>query len=59
MVVIAQHCLHVILVNLDNEHEKVGSAVGAGPADLADHDVVLGQSREAQRARLREPRLYI
>jgi hypothetical protein len=41
MLMTTQHCLHVNLVNLDDEHEKVRSTVGVGQADLADHDVVL------------------
>jgi hypothetical protein len=56
MVVVTQHPVHVILENLDDQHEDLRSAVGSGQADLADHDVVFRPCRKAQRFRLREPR---
>jgi len=59
MLVGAQERLHVILMYLDDQHEEVWSTVGAGQADLADHDFVWFVRRKAQRPRLREPRLYV
>ena len=58
MLVTAQQCLHVTLVNLGDEDEEIGSAVGARQADLAHHDLVGSTRRDAQRPRLREPRFY-